>query len=256
MATPLASAFAAIAHARHSRPSFDAARLIDAATLRSLVALTARAPSGFNLQPYAIVLVDDARVRARLAGAMLGAGNAERVARAPLTAVFAADLDAMASVREVQDMEARAGHKPAAYLRSLPTSAAAFASSQQGGCGGTAASALGAAAAASLGALTGVPLPPLGVPGIAWAYKQTGLAAMMYMLAATSLGLGTHPMEGLDPARAAQAVGLSATRFSVALVLATGWPAAEAAAAPAPPPSPRRMGVFRLNRASQPFPLE
>ena len=254
-----AAAFARLLHGRRSGAPMDAARAVDAPTLRALVELTARAPSGFNMQPYTVVLLEAAPARARLAaGAMLGGGNAARVARAPLVAVFAADLDAMASVEEVQAMEARAGQRPAAYLRGLPTGAAAFASSQRGCASG--AGAAGAAAAAlagsALGALTGVPLPPLGVPGIAWAYKQTALAAMTYLLAAASLGLVAHPLEGLDPARAARAVGLCGTRFSVPLVVATGWPAAGAAAgAAAPPPTPRRTSVFRLNTAATPFPL-
>jgi nitroreductase len=257
-----AAAFARLLHGRRSGAPIDAARAVDARTLRALVELTARAPSGFNMQPYTVVLVEAAPARARLAeGAMLGGGNAARVARAPLVAVFAADLDAMASVQEVQAMEAREGQRSAAYLRGLPTGAAAFASSQGGGgaCAsgaGAAASAAAALAGSALGALTGVPLPPLAVPGIAWAYKQTALAAMTYLLAAASLGLVAHPLEGLDPARAARAVGLCGTRFSVPLVVATGWPAAaEAARAAGAAPTPRRTSVFRLNTASTPFPM-
>lgn len=253
---PAAAAFASLLHARRSDARIDAARPVDAHTLQALVELTARAPSGFNMQPYTVVLLEDARARARLAEqAMLGGGNAARVARAPLVAVFAADLDALASVGEVQDMEARAGQRAPAYLRGLPTGAAAFASSQ-GGCASGAGAAAAGLASSALSALTGVPLPPLGVPGIAWAYKQAALAAMTYLLAAASLGLAAHPMEGLDPARAARAVGLCSTRYSVPLVVATGWPVVgEGAPAAARPPTPRRLGIFRLNHASKPFPL-
>jgi nitroreductase len=270
---PAAQALHRLLHARRSDAAIDAARAVDARTLRALVELTARAPSGFNMQPYTVVLLQDPRARARLAAeAMRGGGNAARVARAPLVAVFAADLNALASVGEVQDLEARGGQRSPAYLRGLPTSAAAFASAQGGGSGGgssgssgscssggsAAAAAVMAAAGSALGALTGVPLPPLGVPGIAWAYKQAGLAAMTYLLAAASLGLAAHPMEGLDPARAARAVGLCGTRFSVPLVVATGWPAAGeggSGGGAARAPTPRRMSVFRLDRASTPFPL-
>jgi nitroreductase len=253
----LASVFSYLVHARRSGARLDGSRSVPLATQRALVDLTSRAPSGFNLQPYTVVFVDEARVRARLAEAMLGVGNIERVAGAPLVAVFAADLDATASVPEVQEMEARTGQRSAAYLRGMPVGAAAFASSQAGGVGGACAAAALSRAAGLAGALTGAPLPPLGVPGIAWAYKQTALAAMTYLLAATSLGLATHPMEGLDHARAARAVGLAEGRFSVPLVVATGWPLHRPAAGDAPPPpTPRRPAVFRYNRASNPFPSE
>ena len=253
----LASVFSHLVYARRSGGRLDASRPVDLETVRSLVSLTARAPSGFNMQPYTVVLVDDARVRGRVAEGMLGVGNVERTLGAPLVAVFAADLDAQSSVAEVQEMEARAGQRSAGYLRSLPVGAAAFSSSQQGGCAGSAASAVGAAALSSLSALSGMPLPPLGTPGMAWAYKQTAMAAMVYMLAATSLGLATHPMEGLDPARVAQAVGLSSSRWSVPLVITTGYPAALAPEGRGPaPPTPRRMAVFKHNKASKPFPLE
>lgn len=50
-----------------------------------------RAPSGFNVQPYACVVVRDPADRERIAGAML-ASNAAKVRQAPVVAVFAADL--------------------------------------------------------------------------------------------------------------------------------------------------------------------
>lgn len=50
-----------------------------------------RAPSGFNMQSYKIVLVQDVDVRMKLSAAML-AGNRARVEQAPLTALFLADL--------------------------------------------------------------------------------------------------------------------------------------------------------------------
>lgn len=64
------------------------------ALLADVLRLTQRAPTSFNTQPYACVLVRDKAERAKLADAML-AGNARVVAEAPVVAVFAADLGAL-----------------------------------------------------------------------------------------------------------------------------------------------------------------
>lgn len=50
-----------------------------------------RAPSGFNMQPYACVLVREQADRERISDAML-ASNAVKVKQAPVVAVFAADI--------------------------------------------------------------------------------------------------------------------------------------------------------------------
>lgn len=275
MASP-SKIFAEIVHRRRSVGRFNPARIISAPLVRELVDLTLRSPSGFNMQPYVVVLVDDPSVRTRVSEGMLGAGNAARVREAPLVALFCADLEALLSVREVQEMEAGAQQKSASYVRSLPTSVAAFAgmgtssgsgTSSSSGCSGSAAAAgeaknagrmalVGAVQAFS--AFTGVPMPPVAASGMAWAYKQTGLAAMTYMLAATSLGLDTHPMEGHDPGRVAEAVGLAPGRFSPALIVATGFGLdggeGSDAATQGKPPTPRRTNIFRLNSATNPFP--
>jgi len=257
MATALASAFSRIVHSRKSVGRFDPTRLVPLSLSRELVALTLRSPSGFNMQPYVIVMVEDERVRQRLSDVMLGVGNGMRVREAPLVAVFAADLESLSSVGEVQDMEARTGTKPASYIRSLPTSVAAFAGAGAAGCSG--AREVGqfavAGALAAISALTRVPLPSLSSSGMPWAYKQTALAAMTYMLAATSLGLETHPMEGFDSARVGEVVGLSPQRYSTSLVVATGYEASSEDGRKDRPLTPRRESVFRLNSANQPFPF-
>src|SRR5277367_5953501 len=59
------------------------------ATLKELIALTLAAPSGYNLQPWRIVVVDDPAQRAALAKASF---NQPQVATAPVTFVFAASI--------------------------------------------------------------------------------------------------------------------------------------------------------------------
>lgn len=53
-----------------------------------------RAPTGFNTQPYACVLVREQKDREKLAEAMLDS-NARKVKEAPVVAVFAADCGAL-----------------------------------------------------------------------------------------------------------------------------------------------------------------
>jgi len=73
-----------------------------------------------------------------------------------------------------------------------------------------------------------------------WAFKNTGLAAQTYMLAAASAGLATHPMEGLDAHMACRALGIPWPRYGVPMVVATGYAAGSgqgASASPSPPPA-------------------
>ncbi|KAJ0407585.1 hypothetical protein ATCC90586_006228 [Pythium insidiosum] len=71
--------------------------------LADVLRLTQRAPSGFNMQPYACVLVRQQADRERLAEAML-ASNGRKVREAPVVAVFAADLEPSRRVPRIQKM--------------------------------------------------------------------------------------------------------------------------------------------------------
>ncbi|KAF1780212.1 Nitroreductase [Phytophthora cactorum] len=61
-------------------------------TLKEILRLTLRAPTGFNVQPYACVLVREQKDREKLAEAMMDS-NIRKVKEAPVVAVFAADLE-------------------------------------------------------------------------------------------------------------------------------------------------------------------
>jgi nitroreductase len=173
------------------------------------------------MQPYRVVLVSDPEVRARLADAMLG-GNGARVLAAPLTAVFAADLQPMREMEALQQLERDAG-KPPRYLRNLAFDASVLTT---GGCEPAQHAKSGALGLAS--AL--LPMPSVS-SAEAWAFKNAMLAAQTYMLAATAHGLGTYPMEGFDGRRVRDACGIP-SRYGVPVVIPTGY--AAAAGAPAP----------------------
>ncbi|KAJ8556605.1 hypothetical protein ON010_g9361 [Phytophthora cinnamomi] len=61
-------------------------------TLREILKLTQRAPTGFNTQAYVCIVLRSAEDREKLAGAMMDA-NAVKVKGAPVAVVFAADCD-------------------------------------------------------------------------------------------------------------------------------------------------------------------
>ncbi|RQM23634.1 hypothetical protein B5M09_008610 [Aphanomyces astaci] len=139
-----------------------------------------RAPSGFNLQPYACVLVQDAADRNTLSAAMLG-DNVRKVKEAPLIAVFASDLEPSKRVPAIQEMMRSAGQSTA-DIQQLPLKLRFF-----GGEGHLA----GAIRNGLSTALTPFQPVPTYVPTIAWSYKSTMLAVSQYILAAESHGIGT-----------------------------------------------------------------
>ena len=56
-----------------------------------------------------------------------------------------------------------------------------------------------------------------------WSAKNTGLLAATYMLAATSFGLSTAPMEGYDESRVCFQLGIPRDRYFVPMIVATGY---------------------------------
>ena len=169
-----------------------------------------------------MVLVTDPAVRAALAEGMLG-GNAARVAEAPVSAVFAADLQPLQLLPQIVAMEAAAG-RSGRYLRGLPGDAAVFMAGGGGGGGGACAAHAAKAAALSLaGAWLPGALPTVN-SAEGWAFKSVGLAAMTLMYAATAGGLASHAMEGLDARAVRAACRIPHDRYAIPLVVALGYP--------------------------------
>jgi nitroreductase len=240
--------------ARASCRHFDG-RAVPPELLARILAITQRSPSGFNLQPWHVVIVDSPAAKRALAGGMLG-GNGDRVLAAPLSAVFVADTEPLESGRleRVVAAEKEAG-RPSAYLRNLPFDAAvSLGRGGRSGGGGSGAAEIARVGLLSLGSLL-MPLPDASVSREAWAFKQAGLAAMSYMLAATAAGLGTHAMEGLVPATVRTALGLPRS-MSIPLVIATGYTREAEGRAEAPhaqEPSVGQAGVMRSPRLDAAF---
>ena len=187
----------------------------------SFLAILQRSPSGFNLQPYTVIVVRSDDAKAALADACLGP-NAWRVRDAALTFVFAADLESLRRVDAVVAMEREAG-TPEGYLAGLPMQAAAFASGPLPRLASLARSTVIRAASA----LTPMPTPQ---SPTAWAYKQTALAANTLLLGATAHGLATCAMEGFDSDRVGRALDIPC-RYEVPIIVSVGHPHPEDPAA-------------------------
>ena len=204
-----------------------------------LLLLAQRAPSGFNLQPWSVVLVRSEEARRKLAGAMLGS-NSRKVTEAPATAVFCADLEPASLLPELAAAYRARGVSENA-LRTLEFNVEFLLGGGRGrrgtGAGAseeTGPTALGTPAdriASLLSSAVSVlqPTPALN-SAEAWGFKNTALAAQTYMLAASAHGVGTCPMEGFDIERLRDALSLP-RRYSVPLVVATGFAHAEEEAA-------------------------
>ncbi|RHY35056.1 hypothetical protein DYB32_000460 [Aphanomyces invadans] len=233
-----AQAFRSLARQRRSLYKFQN-KDIPKDILKDILLTTQRAPSGFNLQPYACMLVQDPTDRNALSAAMLG-DNVRKVKEAPLIAVFAADLEPSKRVPAIQEMMATAGQSTA-DIQQLPLKLRFF-----GGEGHLA----GVIRSGISTALTPFQPVPTYVPTIAWSYKSTMLAVSQYILAAESHGIGTLHfswdfaltcpvagscvMEGFDESWVRHALDIP-DRYSVPVVVASGYAAAENSQ----PPSPR-----------------
>ncbi|CAH0481466.1 unnamed protein product [Peronospora belbahrii] len=161
-------------------------------TLQEILKLTLRAPTGFNTQPYACVLVREQKDRNQLAEAMMGS-NVRKVKEAPIVAVFAADCEPSKRLPRLQQL----AHDNGAPRRRCAQHAARAVS----------------------------PLMPVpsNVSTEAWAFKQTAFAAATFLYAAQVYGLATCPMEGFDQIRVRNALNIP-DRYGVPVIIALGHP--------------------------------
>lgn len=190
-------------------------------TLKQILALTLRAPTSFNSQPYKVVIVKSAAQKESLAATMLGE-NAEIIRAAPVVAVFCADLEPVKEISRIQQLMRDGTDMPAEVIANhLPM--------------GLKAVSLGFSPrwlqtplfliARLLFALVSKfkkPAPDV-VGSTAWSYKQVSFAASHMVLAAASFGLGSAIMEGVDGRRARAVLGVP-DRYAVPMVVALGSP--------------------------------
>ncbi|KAE9009577.1 hypothetical protein PR003_g15884 [Phytophthora rubi] len=159
-------------------------------TLREILELTQRAPTGFNTQAYVCIVLRSAEDRERLAGAMMDS-NAGKIKGAPVAVVFAADCEPSKNVPRMQQLN-RDNGAPDAFVSKIPALVELFSGEHDPN-----------------------------VSTEAWAYKQTTFAAATFLYAAQVHGLATCPMEGLDQAKVKEVLDIP-DRYSIPVVVTLG----------------------------------
>jgi hypothetical protein len=116
-----AAYFGALAKSRHSAKRFEINRAIPSSILSDIMKTTITSPSGFNLQPTHVILVNSGELKSQLADtAMLGPGNAFRARDCSVLAVFICDVQLHKRIPRILQLEREAGLRDANYLASFP----------------------------------------------------------------------------------------------------------------------------------------
>lgn len=212
----------------------------------SALEMARRAPSGFNVQPYQLLMVTQPSQKEALAKWCLGR-NADRVRDADAIALFLADREALASW---QDYDRYILRRPTA--KNEDTAAADSSGVEQRRRVGSPEWFQAMKVKLLVGLFSsGLTLPPFVVKPVmsgirlaarivswitrsrflfptlsnrdTWSQKNTALVAMSYLLDCTSRGLATCPMEGYLSWGVRRALSIP-RRYTIPLVVATGSP--------------------------------
>jgi nitroreductase len=160
--------FKELMYARRSVNFFDPDKTVPDTLLTEMIELAAQAPSGFNIQPWSLIVLKEKADKLRL---QQHAWNQPKISEAPVTLIVLADMD---------------GWKPGNVFLEKNfaelVKIGAMADSQREWFEGACQTLYGASEARN----------------VAFACKNTAFFAMGLMLAAKNLGLDTHPMDGFD----------------------------------------------------------
>ena len=157
-------------------------------------------------------MVQCPEIKTKLADrAMLGIGNQYRVKDSSAVAVFLADLEVHKRIDRIFQLEK--GCRDPNYLATMPI-ASSFLMGE-----GHAATLLKQIATDAMSEIQ--PMPSV-EPVQAWSYKNAGLMAQSYTLAATSHDLATCMMEGYDARRAKDVLRVP-DRYAIPIMVATGY---------------------------------
>lgn len=160
--------FKILIHSRRAVNFFEPERDVPDKLLREMINMAAQTPSSFNLQPWSLVVVRDADQKARLQKL---AWDQPKVSEAPVILAVLADRDAW-----------REGHPFVEKTFQQFIQAGTMTEEQRGWFKDSRQSLYGFSDDAMQ----------------AFANKNAGFFAMSLMLAAKSLGLDSHPMDGFD----------------------------------------------------------
>lgn len=160
--------FSEIFKQRRSVNFFDPDKDVPPELLKKAIELAATSPSSFNLQPWNIIEVRDMAKKEKLRKL---AWDQPKVTEAPVVLIFLSDMEGWNANSHVFEKNFEE-FKKAGIMKE----------EQREWLAGSCRSLYGLSDARSL----------------AFACKNTGFFAGMFMLAAKSLGLDTHPMDGFD----------------------------------------------------------
>jgi len=188
---------------RYAVKKFDAARKIPDATWKALEEVLVLSPSSYGVQPWRFVVVEDPAVRARLRPV---SWNQTQVTDASHYVVFAAK-------QTVSEADVDAFVKRICDVRGVtPESMKFYRDMMMGGI-----------------------VQAMGPEKqLHWAALQTYIALGNFMTAAAVAGIDTCPIEGLDPAKYDEILGLPAQGYRTFCACAAGYRAADDKYASAP----------------------
>lgn len=194
---------------------FDPQRPVPDELLNRMIEAAALAPSGFNLQPWSLIVVTGEESKRRLQKLAM---NQPKVSQAPVVLIVLADTEGWKS-----------GNPSAEKVFSEMVKAGAMDESQREWFFGVTSRLYGSSTEKS----------------VAFACKNAALFAMSLMLAAKDLGLDTHPMDGFDMEGVKSEFGIP-SNFWVPLLIAVGY-FDEGKALP-PPKSRKSIEEIVINR--------
>jgi nitroreductase len=171
-------------HDRRATPSFDGAP-IPAEDLKTILEAGLCAPSGYNIQPWRFVVVQDAEQKSRLRGASY---NQAKVEEASAVIVACGDADGWRKDLDMMLQLGREGGMPESYAaqarNSVPSYLSSFSSDQMK----------------------------------AWLNKQVMLAFTTMLWTAEVMGYDTAPMEGFEQDKVHEVLRLPLSYHVVALL--------------------------------------
>ncbi len=157
-----------IVYTRRAINFFDPEKDVPEETLDKVITLAAQAPSGFNLQPWNLMVLRDKSEKEKLQAL---AWNQPKVAEAPITLIVLADMNGW-----------QAGNPTLERNWQEMVKSGGMTDDKRDWFLGAAQSLYGWSDSA----------------GVAFAAKNAGFFSMALMYAATNYGLETHPMDGFD----------------------------------------------------------
>ncbi|MCG8565460.1 MAG: nitroreductase family protein [Desulfobacterales bacterium] len=178
--------------ARRSINFFDPNKTVPLSLLEDMISLAAHAPSSFNLQPWNLMVVSDARDKARLRKL---AWDQPKVTEAPVTLIILGDRSGW-----------KEGHPTLEKHWKIATESGSMTDDQREWFINATQNLYGRSDEASL----------------AFAAKNAGFFAMALMYAATHLGLCSHPMDGFDHDAVAKEFNIPKHHW-IPLLLAVGY---------------------------------